>query len=1085
LTQNLVKVIVEEGEFIERQATGLNEEDVISGESQTGMTTRDRQLGVTINSRPRLMQRSEKESLFQKVFRTWDHFLHLLGNPMGLEDLDCRKIAVDAIITSIGYFLDLIEKPKTKSREEKIANAGKKKSNVIPREFLPRGNTLLSIYGPWLFDICRLNVPKLLTTKAECYAVLCRLFCIRFDQPFERSFLSIFYIALHQGLCYGHPAVQQAIIRNSESIFCVDLPGVSILIPDFVEVCFKVIKNSDDADPSLRKSSMTILYSLIPLGTQFGDVTLPDLDTVVLPDVADEKLLQDRLSLSNTYRPHNYKELRPILLKCFSKGILQEKDEQLQIMSLWGLNAFLHNELIHRSIDKKTMMESIETILGYVSYTNKIQVARTSIEVLRTLATRFDELSALSSDLLEAFFRGYSGNAMSLAYIVRDGSHPNCEAAAVILAELLYCLIEWVMAIPPDMFGDNPITNDIFNLLEVCLTFPDAESKQPDPPENPSQRLSRMRQSSNAVHQDSSISSKTYGPSIKEATISAIQHFVNHVNFFPLHAGIDIISSQVSETNDPDDETLLQGTQLKSGGHQTSSNSSDDEKLSSSHIYLVYKDTSLISLSERTQIAINGKKEKVARMILRDMTGKYCWDFKMTTPSNLVDLLFMGSEKRKADSMGNVFVQPVGSDETSPSNTQNNSEGEDNKSGDDASGSSKQDLLSSVLDMIDHQYDPALWIKPLESGEFGLASINRGEENSFNALAATLAAATGMKNSPEGKSASVEQDALSKRIIELMDRVNQMKTEEAESSSLNGKRADIDVRESFISPEGMSTTPSFDQCRLLLAHLSFIDSFSNEIDEELKLLENNDKLQRSLKLLDQIYSRECHKIGVIYVGPNQEHQRKVLQNDRGGADYENFIDNIGWNVDVTRHRGFLGGLDPRYTTGTYAPYWASSTMEMIFHVATRMPTNWADPQQIHKKRQVGNDHVHIVWSDHSRDYVPSTISSSFNDAHIVIYPIRNKLYRIQIHAKDKVPSFGPLRNGMVVTQETLVPLVRMTALNANRAVRHSTPGYDRPYPTRKKYIDDIISRHCKSLSKRELLSVFFAPPAKQTKPIAE
>jgi len=138
-----------------------------------------------------------------------------------------------------------------------------------------------------------------------------------------------------------------------------------------------------------------------------------------------------------------------------------------------------------------------------------------------------------------------------------------------------------------------------------------------------------------------------------------------------------------------------------------------------------------------------------------------------------------------------------------------------------------------------------------------------------------------------------------------------------------------------------------------------------------------------------------------------------------------------------------------------------------------MPTSPGDPQQIHKKRQVGNDHVHVVWSENERDYHPSTISSDFNDTHIVIYPRNKDLLRIQIFSKDKVPPFGPLQNGMLVRREALASLVRQTALNANRAIRFSTPGYDRPYPTRKRYIEDIVSRHTLNVSKAEILQLFY------------
>lgn len=177
---------------------------------------------------------------------------------------------------------------------------------------------------------------------------------------------------------------------------------------------------------------------------------------------------------------------------------------------------------------------------------------------------------------------------------------------------------------------------------------------------------------------------------------------------------------------------------------------------------------------------------------------------------------------------------------------------------------------------------------------------------------------------------------------------------------------------------------------------------------------------------------------------------------------------------MQHHSEFLGGLDPRLTTGMYAPYWSNDSTEVIFHVVTRMPSNFSDKQQIHKKRQVGNDHVHIVWCEYERDYLPSTIVSHFNDVHIIIYPLKNGLFRIQIYRKEeKVPLFGPLMNGMVVTKENLAPLVRLTAINANRAVRYNTQGYAHPYPTRKKYIADIISRYAIENNSSEYFKQFY------------
>lgn len=47
-------------------------------------------------------------------------------------------------------------------------------------------------------------------------------------------------------------------------------------------------------------------------------------------------------------------------------------------------------------------------------------------------------------------------------------------------------------------------------------------------------------------------------------------------------------------------------------------------------------------------------------------------------------------------------------------------------------------------------------------------------------------------------------------------------------------------------------------------------------------------------------------------------------------------------VDLATHCGFMGGLQRNGSTGLTAPYYATSTVEAIFHVSTRMPSDSDD-----------------------------------------------------------------------------------------------------------------------------------------------
>eukprot|EP00483_Globobulimina_turgida_P006980 UN06994 len=188
------------------------------------------------------------------------------------------------------------------------------------------------------------------------------------------------------------------------------------------------------------------------------------------------------------------------------------------------------------------------------------------------------------------------------------------------------------------------------------------------------------------------------------------------------------------------------------------------------------------------------------------------------------------------------------------------------------------------------------------------------------------------------------------------------------------------------------------------------------------------------------------------------------------------MDKLGWTIDLLKHQGFNGAMNA-CTMGRYAKYYNTATCEIAFHIATCMPTNHNDPQQMEKKKHIGNDQVNIIYSDHGREYIVDTIYSYFNQVQIVIYPLNNGLFRIKIHKKKEVGDFGPLLNNMIIRQHLLSILVRITSLNANRTVRYASSVYTRPFVERKKYLDETIDKNSHK-SHESMLGAFFPYMAK-------
>ncbi|KAK2955812.1 putative Ral GTPase-activating protein subunit alpha-2 [Blattamonas nauphoetae] len=250
--------------------------------------------------------------------------------------------------------------------------------------------------------------------------------------------------------------------------------------------------------------------------------------------------------------------------------------------------------------------------------------------------------------------------------------------------------------------------------------------------------------------------------------------------------------------------------------------------------------------------------------------------------------------------------------------------------------------------------------------------------------------------------------------------------------------------------------------------LSRASSFGSHI---LTPLTESTNLEGKIEHFHETTERACHKIGCVYVKKNQVDQNRIFHNHTSSPAFVDFTRALGWFVHLPTHRGFLGKLDREGVCGFYAPYHADYTHETLWHVPSMWPTREDDDQQVHKKRHVGNDHIHVIWTEHHSEYRPETVTSQFNFVHIVVSPIPtsgHKLYRVRVHTRQNPKQstefrpFGPVDDYSVVTEEALAEVVRQTAINADMNVRLNQPGFARPFPVRELALRDL-SKH-KSMS---------------------
>jgi hypothetical protein len=491
---------------------------------------------------------------------------------------------------------------------------------------------------------------------------------------------------------------------------------------------------------------------------------------------------------------------------------------------------------------------------------------------------------------------------------------------------------------------------------------------------------------------------------VRIAARAVMMHLVNHLGQFPMGSGTAQMNSIIQEHSDQFDDLT---DDLKQA-----------QTLSANNIqFCVLNNITLITFIEIPFTDVSGVTaglttvNKLCRVIMRDPSGKYAWDSAVlygppncrsgSYPAEPRPSLRIVEDKDLADEA----AQP---DSKLPAVVS------------DASVS--KDLLDETLQYIGVTSPECL----LHPGE----PLNAP----FHVPASQL---------PSKVEDDVTQQQRSQQINE--------------TQYLNVHSLDSSMVASALPPtEAKDKMAIFHLCRIFLNHMGYM---TWEKRKHFDLLKKSEGLLRELKHLDNRPCRDTHKIAVIYVADGQEDKASILSNRVGSQTFDEFITALGWPVDLETHQGFMGGLQRTGAVGVTAPYYATSTKEVFFHVSTHMSSD-TEEDQLRKLKHLGNDEVHIIWSEHSRDYRRGIIQTEFGDVLIIIYPIHNNLlFRIQIIHKPEIPFFGPLFDGAIVDFLALPGLVRATAINAGNMIRTQKPFYQAFYKERTQIVESIVQKH--------------------------
>ncbi|XP_017891337.1 ral GTPase-activating protein subunit alpha-1 isoform X7 [Ceratina calcarata] len=695
-------------------------------------------------------------------------------------------------------------------------------------------------------------------------------------------------------------------------------------------------------------------------------------------------------------------------------------------VALSSIAMFVYKELCYKNQHSK-IPEAV-TVLLLALRASHATVAQVACDSLLLLCDKADTLLEL-----------YPNVPCKIIQILSEtlGYMSTRERRGPLTISMLFCLGEWAMHLGPSVllrvFQGKPLLMTMFTVLDNVVQDKIGKDgsqsakthEDEDDDFDPDITLDNLAD-------DACAKSPRRGnvQSVQLAAKMVMMHLINHLGHFPMGIGAARLSSLVVEL---DDVPGIDGDELSSAIFHAP------------NIQLLMLSNSIImSLVELAALDAPGggvtagltTAPSLVRVLLRDLAGKASWDSSILYSQPFVEddtpVVFTKHVEWKSKTHGEDLSSVTTSQTCTPRHTIRHREPHILPTF--ANAASDMDNLDDLLQYIGYT-SPEVLTNP---------------EIALNEPA----------NPPQGLCLESET------IATILNQRN------AEQEHINNWNQHISMCASAISPPSCRAPPApFHHCRLLFSHLGLSGW---EQRRKLHLLSKNEKLLRELRNLDSQRSRETHKIAVIYVSQGQEDKNSILSNVTASKEYESFVARLAWEVELESHTGFLGGLVPGKASGVTAPYFATSFTEILFHVATRMPSD-SPESLLQKTRHLGNDEVHIVWSEHWRDYRRDIIPTEFCDVLIVIYPLHNKLYRIQISRKPEIPFFGPLFDECIVEDKVLPGLVRTTALAASRAKRSTLTLYQHYYEERARSIDTVMRNHKEATTFEEFTANVYSP----------
>ncbi|RIA84468.1 hypothetical protein C1645_832213 [Glomus cerebriforme] len=1050
------------------------------------------------------------------VYFAWYRMVYLINNPCTLPSTN--------FISALSGIGRIIESFQTIGQ----TNVQKTAQKDIESSFMsiPDGNTILNMFGSWLFQACSINRTDsgAKQGRAEAYGILCRIFCLpQRREKFLRNYVTQFYRALIEGL--RTDSCLPVILMNTTSLFATELEGVRMIVPDFV-VGIKMILpklapgfETDIPLDDLRLAAIRVTSTIMCLPNHFEKVSLRtnwnvglhqngdklvnnnDPDEIVVNELIrvlySEEDNRDGTNDKNSTEP--FTTLKFYILELLLTSLKTERSSYNLRYILHLINVYVVEDvafcpglvgLVVKSIQEKVLTMNLPS-----------DVTLYAFDVLKDFVGLYEYVQRDSKNCARELVLAFS------RYIdmMLSGGYGGLSVTYHLVERAYDCMMRWIL-VGQWIVGDRDCHEAVIATISRGISINpnneedssshsnSANDKKKNRRDTAPNKLFAPRTKNTVTHSENTLhhnGQNRYGKkgevAVKIAAEIAMAQFVNYLGNFPAW-GDNIGPSRISTLFNDDLE--LAKKQL------TDSREFDGISIPELVRYFLIDSRVLVGFVEMPKhlswaacgdVRTPGSPESSDAYTTPTATETPTSPVSPGTPKASMPQSYLREQSNEEESGPSVII--VMRDSTGKYSWTSRMVYKSHQTDDD------NDQKNSSSSMIDKdKYD-----KKLPSLRRAVTTSHKLQTYQDNNIRSNIPRIVSFNEYQIPKVDKIfEEGSDSWRAYNVVKKLTQRQKETEERLLEEKQRLKRSQQKYKAIPAGSNTNLTSPQAfRLFMSQMGLL---SLENRNRLIPLQISEKLVNDLEKLDQLYERDCVSASVYYVRSGAEEYNHIINPPTISEDFEKFLNSLGWPVSINTHSGFKAKLSPVFCKT--APYFADRTVEVIFNVpylihAPSLDSPIESLSSIIKNITV-DDLVCIAWIEDiaSMHNIPQKIGQSIF-IYIFVHPLQSTgLYWIKIvipiityqgitgglgekkGGKGRVSwsadtaklaenplSFGPLVDGMIVSRHTLGLLVRNTTISAHEVYKNLTETHNnRSYAMRRQFIEEMHHRYKSSLS---------------------